>query len=334
MFSKGASGMNAAGASAEGASAKGHSAAGKKSRRRGPDFALALMRLVFLAAALALALAFALPGPGAEAPPNWHLRAAIGAAGFLAALLAAFSLRKAFEWERAIVLRLGRFHRARGPGLYFLAPLLDHVCKTIDIRARALELCAAETLTGDSVAAAVDALCLWKALDPQKAALEAEDCEAALELCAKAALRSAVSKNSLADLLARGGLIERQAQQEAEKQAAEWGISVQRIQITGIRVPGELHGPLLQMAQAESAAKAAPEPSPAPARPAQPSEPSLAPAKPAQPAEAEKAPAAKAAPAREPSPELVKAARPKPAPRGVAVTKAELAKVLSAAKKR
>ena len=226
----------------------GHLMARKISRRRKPDFALALMRLVFLAAALAPLIAFAFPDPALGADPA---RLGVFSAGLLAALFAAFSLRKAYEWERAIVLRLGRFHRARGPGLYFLVPLLDSVCKVIDIRIRVLDFYAQETLTGDSVTVGVDAFCFWMVWDPQRAALEVEDYEAAVALSAKAALRNIISKNDLTAFLARGDLIEKQIQQEVERQTAEWGITVQYIEITDIQVPKELQDSLSRAAQAE-----------------------------------------------------------------------------------
>jgi len=231
----------------------GHLMARKINRRRKPDFALLLMRVIFLAIALPGFFVLLLPNPAVVAadPAAAAWRIAAFAAASLAALLAAFSLRKAYEWERVIALRFGKFRAVRGPGLYFLVPLIDHVYKTIDIRIRVLDFYAQETLTGDSVTVNVDAFCFWMVWDPQRAALEIEDYEAAVALSAKAALRNIIAKNDLTTFLARGDLIEKQIQQEVEKQTTEWGITVQYIEITDIQVPKELQDSLSRVAQAE-----------------------------------------------------------------------------------
>jgi len=228
----------------------GHLTARKISQRRKPDFALALIRLIFLGVVLSLLFALVLPEPalGLEADA-WRL--GVFSVILLAALLATSSFRKAYEWERVIVLRFGKFHKVRGPGLYFLVPLIDHVYKVIDIRIRVLDFYAQETLTGDSVTVGVDAFCFWMVWDPQRAALEVEDYEAAVALSAKAALRNIISKNDLSTFLARGDLIEKQIQQEVERQTTEWGITVQYIEITDIQVPEELQDSLSRIAQAE-----------------------------------------------------------------------------------
>ena len=228
----------------------GHLTARKISQRRKPDFAFALIRLIFLGVVLSLLFALVLPEPalGLESDA-WRL--GVFAVILLAALLATSSFRKAYEWERVIVLRFGKFHKVRGPGIYFLVPLVDHVYKVIDIRIRVLDFYAQETLTGDSVTVGVDAFCFWMVWDPQRAALEVEDYEAAVALSAKAALRNIISKNDLSTFLARGDLIEKQIQQEVERQTTEWGITVQYIEITDIQVPEELQDSLSRIAQAE-----------------------------------------------------------------------------------
>ena len=220
-------------------------AAKKTERRRKLDYTLALMRLVFLLITAAL-FAFFFP-PNLSDVSSWS----IFSVGLLAAVFIAFSLRKAYEWERVVVLRLGKFFKVRGPGMFFLIPLIDHVYRSIDIRIRVLDFYAQETLTGDSVTVNVDAFCFWLVWDPQKAALEVEDYEEAVALASKAALRNVISKNDLTTFLARGDLIEKQIQQEVEKQTADWGISVQYIEITDIQVPQPLQDSLSRIAQAE-----------------------------------------------------------------------------------
>jgi regulator of protease activity HflC (stomatin/prohibitin superfamily) len=223
-------------------------AAKKVRRRRRPDYALFLLRLVFLGLVAALLLAF-FPVLQPSLAATWQLGLCYPL--LLVALLLAFSLRKAYEWERVIVLRLGKFHKVKGPGLYFLIPLIDHVHRVIDIRIRVTDFYAQETLTGDSVTVNVDAFCFWLVWDPQKAALEVEDYEDAVILASKAALRNVISKNDLSTFLARGDLIEKQIQQEVEKQTTDWGITVQYIEITDIQIPEALQDSLSRVAQAE-----------------------------------------------------------------------------------
>jgi uncharacterized membrane protein YqiK len=90
-------------------------------------------------------------------------------------LLIVPSIKKADEWQRAIVLRLGKFHRIKGPGLFFLFPIIDRITRVVDIRIRVTDFSAQETLTQDSVTVTVDALCFWLVWDPQKTILEYEE---------------------------------------------------------------------------------------------------------------------------------------------------------------
>jgi len=220
--------------------------AAKFSRRRnGPDSSLLLIRLILLTIITVSGFSLVI----SEEPP-WR------AAVVLLALILLFSLRKAKEWERAVVLRLGKFHKVKGPGFFFIIPIADQIYKTIDIRIRVTDFYAQETLTGDSVTVNVDAFCFWLVWDPQKAALEIENYEEAVALASKAALRNAMSKNDLSTFLARGDLIEKQIQEEVEKQTTEWGITVQYVEITDIQIPEALQDSLSRMAQAEREKKA------------------------------------------------------------------------------
>jgi regulator of protease activity HflC (stomatin/prohibitin superfamily) len=215
-------------------------------RRRKTDYTLALLRLTFLS--IVTAILFAVTPPSID---PCGISMCIFSAGIFIALLLVFSIRKAYEWERAVVLRFGKFHKVCGPGLYFLLPLADHVCRVIDIRIRVTDFYAQETLTGDSVTVRADAFCFWLVWDPQKAALEVEDYEEAIALASKAALRNVISKNELSVFLSRGDIIEKQIQEEVEKQTTEWGITVQYIEITDIQIPAELQDSLSRVAQAE-----------------------------------------------------------------------------------
>lgn len=168
-----------------------------------------------------------------------------------AGVLAAPAVQKAEEWERAIVLRFGKFHRVRGPGLFLLLPLADRVAEVVDLRIRVTDFAAETTLTRDSVTVTVDALCFWMVWDAEKAVLEVQDYEEAVILSSKTALRAAVSRNDLSAFLERGDEIESQIRAEVDKKTTEWGITVQHIEITDIQIPESLQGPLSRLAQAE-----------------------------------------------------------------------------------
>jgi len=214
-------------------------------RRKWPDSSLLSIRFILIVIIAAFAYFLVV-----FREPLWYAAIIVLAKYLLS------SLRKAKEWERAVVLRLGKFHKVKGPGFFFIIPVVDQVYKTIDIRIRVTDFYAQETLTGDSVTVNVDAFCFWLVWDPQKAALEIENYEEAVALASKAALRNAMSKNDLSTFLARGDLIEKQIQEEVERQTTEWGITVQYVEITDIQIPEALQDSLSRMAQAEREKKA------------------------------------------------------------------------------
>jgi len=172
---------------------------------------------------------------------------AVGAAGALVAP----AVQKMEEWERAIVLRFGKFHRVRGPGLFVLFPLIDRTAKVVDLRIRVTDFSAETTLTRDSVTVTVDALCFWLVWDPEKAVLEVQNYEEAVVLSSKTALRNAISKNDLSTFLEKGEEIEEQIRIEVDRKTTEWGITVQHIEITDIQIPQELQDTMSRLAQKE-----------------------------------------------------------------------------------
>jgi regulator of protease activity HflC (stomatin/prohibitin superfamily) len=167
------------------------------------------------------------------------------------AVLCVPAIQRLEEWERAIVLRFGRFYRVRGPGLFVLIPVADRTVETVDLRIRVTDFSAQETLTLDSVTVTVDALCFWLVWDPEKAVLEVQNYEDAVILSSKTALRNAVSSHDLTTFLERGDIIEKQIQEEVDKKTTEWGITVQHIEITDIQIPEHLQDSLSRLAQAE-----------------------------------------------------------------------------------
>jgi regulator of protease activity HflC (stomatin/prohibitin superfamily) len=226
------------------------------SNRRKPDFTFGLLRFLVLVLAAGLIMVF---GPELSEPinqPSDYVNMGISIVIFLAIMIVVFSIRKMDEWERAIVLRFGKFHKVRGPGIFFLFPLVDRIVQTVDIRIRVSDFSTQATLTGDSVTVNVDAICFWLVWDPQKAVLEVEQYVDAVVLSSKTALRYAVSSHNLSTFLERGDVIEKKIQEEVDKKTTEWGITVLHIEITDIQIPEALQDSLARAAQAEREKKA------------------------------------------------------------------------------
>jgi len=215
------------------------------------DYSLGIIRFILIVAAIAvLAGVYHIPERTDLALDDlkgmW-----IGIAVFLVVLIFVFSIRKADEWERAIVLRFGKFRKVKGPGLFFLIPLADRIAQTVDLRIRVSDFSTQKTLTSDSVTVNVDAICFWLVWDPQKAVLEVANYVDAVVLSSKTALRTSISSHDLSTFLERSDIIEKQIQEEVDKKTTEWGITVLHIEIVDIQIPEALQDSLSRVAQAE-----------------------------------------------------------------------------------
>ncbi|MDR0324029.1 MAG: slipin family protein [Treponema sp.] len=212
-----------------------------------PDYSLFLLRLIILIITAAVIMfIYAVPGTLGELA---DMRT--GIAVFTVVLILVFYIRKTDEWERAIVLRFGKFRRIRGPGLFFLLPVADRIAQIVDMRIRVSDFSTQKTLTGDSVTVDVDAICFWLVWDPQKAVLEVENYVDAVLLSSKTALRNSISSHDLSTFLERSDIIEKQIQEEVDRKTTEWGITVLHIEITDIQLPEALQDSLSRKAQAE-----------------------------------------------------------------------------------
>jgi regulator of protease activity HflC (stomatin/prohibitin superfamily) len=168
-----------------------------------------------------------------------------------AGLLLSPGLQMAHHWEKAVILRLGRFHRLRGPGLFWLPPFADRVARFVDTRIRATDFSAEKTITMDTVPVHVDALAFWMIWDAQKAVLEVENFLEAVVLSAQTALRDAIGRNELAALLSERERLGQEIQQALDRKTNPWGISILSIEITDILIPKELEDAMSKRAQAE-----------------------------------------------------------------------------------
>jgi len=169
----------------------------------------------------------------------------------LPGLYVLFALRMASEWEKAVVLRAGKFMGLRGPGLFWLVPVLDSIPVWIDHRVMVTPFNAEKTLTKDTVPVDVDAVLFWVVWDAQKAALEVEDYRAAITWAAQTALRDIIGKMLLADILVGRDAIDHELQRVIDERTTPWGVSVNSVEIRDIIIPQELEDAMSRQAQAE-----------------------------------------------------------------------------------
>jgi SPFH domain / Band 7 family len=172
------------------------------------------------------------------------------AIGVPLAVIAAMSPRVARQWERAIVLRLGRFIGLRGPGLFWIFPFVDTVTRTIDQRMITTGFAAEQTLTSDTVPVNVDAVLFWVVHDPEKAALEVQNYPVAVSWAAQTALRDIIGRTSLADLLRGRDKIEQELQQLIDERSTPWGVTVHSVEMRDIVIPSQLQDAMSREKQA------------------------------------------------------------------------------------
>jgi regulator of protease activity HflC (stomatin/prohibitin superfamily) len=161
------------------------------------------------------------------------------------------SIHIANQWERAVVLRLGKYKGLKGPGLFFIVPIFDKVSDYIDQRIRVTEFKAEQTLTKDTVPVNVDAVVYWTVWDVEKAALEVQDYVTAISYIAQTGLRDIIGKHELSDLLQERDKIAEGLQKALDGHTNPWGITVQNVGIKDIVIPAGLADAMSKEAQAE-----------------------------------------------------------------------------------
>ena len=173
------------------------------------------------------------------------------AMGFLLAVLISAAIKIADQWEKAVVLRMGRYLGLKGPGLFMIIPILDRIDKLIDQRVRVTDFKAEETLTKDTVPVNVDAVVYWTVWDAEKSALEVQDYVVAVAYIAQTGLRDIIGKHELADLLQNREKIAEALQQTLDEHTNPWGITCQTVGIKDIVIPAALADAMSKQAQAE-----------------------------------------------------------------------------------
>lgn len=171
-------------------------------------------------------------------------------AGFILGLLLAQSPKVAKQWEKAIVLRLGRYVGFRGPGLFWIVPLTESVSAWIDQRIITTSFAAEQTLTSDTVPVNVDAVLFWMVYDPEKAALEVQDYQQAVSWAAQTALRDIIGRTALTELLRGRERIEGELQKLIDERSNPWGVTVQSVEMRDVVIPDALQDAMSREAQA------------------------------------------------------------------------------------
>ncbi|MDN5200675.1 slipin family protein [Fulvivirgaceae bacterium BMA10] len=169
----------------------------------------------------------------------------------LIALFVSRSIRIADQWEKAVVLRMGKFQGLKGPGIFFIIPILDKIDKYIDQRVRVTDFKAEQTLTKDTVPINVDAVVYWTVWDVEKAALEVQDYETAIFYISQTGLRDMIGKHELADILQEREKIAEDLQKILDHNTNPWGITCQTVGIKDIMIPRNLSDAMSKEAQAE-----------------------------------------------------------------------------------
>lgn len=174
----------------------------------------------------------------------------LGIGGVLASILFS-AIWVVNEWERLVVLRLGKFLTLKGPGLVFIIPIVDTIPYRIDTRVIATSFQAEKTLTKDTVPVDVDAVLFWKVVDPKKAALDVADYKSAISWASQTALRDVIGKTMLSDLLEGREKISKDLQRIIDERTEPWGINVISVEVKDVLIPAALEDAMSMQAQAE-----------------------------------------------------------------------------------
>jgi len=175
----------------------------------------------------------------------------IGVIAFVVALVVSLAIKVADQWERAVILRLGKFRSIEGPGLFFIIPVIDVIPYWIDTRVITADFKAEKTLTKDTVPVDVDAVLFWKVLDPKKAALDVADYHSAIHWASQTALRDVIGKTMLADMLEGREKIGNELRKIIDERTEPWGINVNSVEIKDVLIPPALEDAMSMQAQAE-----------------------------------------------------------------------------------
>jgi regulator of protease activity HflC (stomatin/prohibitin superfamily) len=189
-----------------------------------------------------------LAGAGVSAVSRQPLAAVVGVAIGVYCL---FAIKVVDQWEKVAVLRFGRYRGLRGPGVFFIVPVMDTLSRYVDQRVRVTTVSAESTLTRDTVPVSVDAIIFWLVWNAEKSILEVEDFIQAITLGSQTALRESIGRHQLAQMITERETLGRELQKILDEKTTPWGITVQSVEIRDVRIPQALENAMSQQAQAE-----------------------------------------------------------------------------------
>jgi regulator of protease activity HflC (stomatin/prohibitin superfamily) len=193
-------------------------------------------------------IAFTAAGVGAAVLMNYPSPAI---AGVLIGIYFLFAIQVAEQWEKAAVLRLGRYRGLRGPGAFVIIPVIDSVSRFVDQRVRVTDVKAESALTRDTVPVNVDAIIFWLVWDAEKCILEVQDFEEAILLSAQTALRESIGRHELAQMITERETLGHELQRILDSKTNPWGITVHSVEIRDVHIPQALEDAMSRQAQAE-----------------------------------------------------------------------------------
>jgi regulator of protease activity HflC (stomatin/prohibitin superfamily) len=202
--------------------------------------------IFFVILGVGAAVAFALSGGMVDGTSI-----GVGVVTFVAAGVVSSSVKVANQWDKAVVLRLGHFLDLKGPGLFFIIPIVDNIAYWIDIRVITTSFKAEKTLTKDTVPVDVDAVLFWKVIDPKKAALDVADYRSAISWASQTALRDVIGKTLLSDMLEGRDKISGELQKIIDVRTEPWGVNVISVEVKDVLIPPALEDAMSMQAQAE-----------------------------------------------------------------------------------
>ncbi len=208
------------------------------------SFFSSLLFIVIFGIGLAVSYAFKDESTG-------KINLVIAICSLVIALIISASTKVADQWNRAVVLRLGKFHVLRGPGIFFIIPVIDTIPYWIDIRVITTTFKAEKTLTKDTVPVDVDAVLFWKVIDPIKAALDVAEYQSAISWASQTALRDVIGKTMLSDMLEGRDKMSHLLQKIIDERTEPWGINVISVEVKDVLIPSGLEAAMSMQAQAE-----------------------------------------------------------------------------------
>jgi regulator of protease activity HflC (stomatin/prohibitin superfamily) len=160
-------------------------------------------------------------------------------------------IKIADQWNRVIILRLGRFARVSGPGLFIRLPVIEKIAQWVNVRIRVTQIQAEAAMTKDTVPVTVKTVMFWRVVNPRDAVIEVDSYQQSLELAAQTALRTAIGTHDFTDLLCKRESVDEAIKESIEAKAEQWGLEVQSIEIQDVQIPDELQDAMSREAQAE-----------------------------------------------------------------------------------